>query len=119
MGDLISSRMFSMLTKFYSSSCAIQEATETRDAAGQPIKSWGNVTGMTALACRLSPTGGSERKTPTQIYSIATHVIELSGNYPTITTKMRAVISSVNYDILLVESDGTAMSTRLVCEVVK
>jgi head-tail adaptor len=116
---MISPRMFTALSAFYSSACTIQQVTETRDAAGQPVKTWANFASHVSLDCRLSPIGGSERKTNNQVYSVATHVIELAGNYPTITTKMRAVISAVNYDILLVEHDGEAASTRLVCEVVK
>jgi hypothetical protein len=116
---IVHSRLFTTLKNFYPSTCAIQEGTETLDGAGQTLTSWANKSGHTAIACRVSPSGGTERKTPTQIWSVATHVIELGGNYPLVTVKMRALVSSVYYDILLVEHDGNVGSTRLVCEVVK
>ena len=119
MADIISPRLFTALAAFYPSTCTIQTATETADTTGQPVKSWTNLTGHVSIDCRLSPIGGSERKASNQVYSVATHVIELTGDYPTITPKMRAVIDSINYDILLVEHDDCAASTRIVCEVIK
>lgn len=115
---IISPRMFSYLKAFYPYNCDIQYCVETQDSTGYPVKTWMKLSGHGLLPCRLSPSGGSEAKTPTQVYSTATHVIELTNPYPSITTKMRAVIESQAYDILAVERDGQTGSSRLVVEVV-
>ena len=112
-------RLFSTLTNFYPDTADIQQRTDTRDAVGQPIPAWATVSGLGAVACRVSPTGGGERKQANQIYTLSTHVINLAGNYIQITTKMRAVVSGVTYDILLVEHDGNGGMSKLVCQVVK
>lgn len=108
-----------MLTPgFYPSLCTIQTPVLSQDDANQPRPAWPNLAGHVALACRLSPLSGTERKSTNQVYTRATHVINLAGNYPTIAEKMRAVIDDIPYDILLVENDGQDKSTRLVAQVV-
>jgi len=110
--------MFEMLDKFYPDLCTIQKSTEAQDSTGHPAATWSNLADHVGLACRVSPIGGTERKTATQVYSMATHVIELTKAYPSIVTKMRAVVRGWNYDILLVERDGQEASSRLVTQVV-
>lgn len=118
MAEIISSRMFRMLGKFYPDTCTIRESVEPQDSTGHPVPSWSDLADHKDLACRVSPIGGTERKTATQVYSIATHVIELTEAYPSIVTKMRAVVRGWTYDILLVERDGQGASSRLVTQVV-
>lgn len=117
--SMLHGRLFETLRRFYPDNCTIQAGTETEDEAGETVTIWTDRSGYVAIACRVSPSRGTERKTPTQVWSVATHVIELAGNYPGVAVKNRAVVNSVIYDILLKESDGNAGSTRLVCEVVK
>ncbi len=119
MVEIISSRMFELLGKFYPDICTIQESVEAQDSTGNPVASWSDLADHKGLACRVSPIGGTERKTATQIYSVATHVIELTGDYPSIVTKMRALVRGFTYDILLVERDGQQMSSRLVTQVIR
>ena len=119
MGELISSRMFEMLGKFYPDLCTIQESTEVPDSTGHPVASWSDLADHVDIPCRLSPIGGAERKTATQVYSIATHAIELTEPYPSIVTNMRAVVNEeMFFDVLLVERDGQGKSSRLVVEVI-
>ena len=118
MTNLISPRLFSQLTAFYPDTCTIQTATETLDAANQPIKSWADLAGHAAIPCAVSRPRGGERHTTHQIYSVATHTIALAGYYPAITAKMRAVVFGQAYDILLPENDGQGAATELVCQVV-
>ncbi len=118
MTEIIHPRLHAMLNKFFPELCTVQAATETPDAAGQPIKGWADLAGHINLACAISRPRGGERKTVHQIYSVATHTIALDGYYPAITEKMRAVVNGVSYDILLPEHDGQAASTQLVCQVV-
>jgi len=117
--EIFSSRMFEMLGKFYPDLCTIQESVEDPDSTGHPVASWSDLADHKDLACRVSPIGGTERKTATQIYSVATHVIELTEAYPSVVTKMRAVVRGFTYDILLVERDGQEMSSRLVTQVIR
>ena len=119
MVEIVSSRMFEMLGKFYPDLCTIQENVEIQDSTGNPVASWSDLADHKDLGCRVSPIGGTERKTTTQVYSIATHVIELTETYPSIVTKMRAVVRGWTYDILLVERDGQEISSRLVTQVIK
>jgi len=115
---LISPRLFSQLTAFYPDTCTIQAAIESQDVANQPIKSWSDLAGHTAIPCAISRPRGGERHTTHQIYSIATHTIALAGHYPAITAKMRAIVFGQAYDILLPENDGQGAATQLVCRVV-
>lgn len=117
-GDLIHPAMVSALYKFYPSSCTIQQRTDTRDAAGQPIPSWSDVEEHIDLACRIAPNGGREVKQTNKSYAVSSHTIALQGQYTTITTKHRVVAASQAYDILAVEHDGQGETTRLTVEVV-
>jgi len=117
--EIFSSRMFEMLNEFYPDLCTIQESVEVPDSTGHPVATWSDLVGHVGLACRVSPIGGTERKTATQIYSVATHVIELTEAYPSVVTKMRAVVRGFTYDILLVERDGQEISSRLVTQVIR
>lgn len=122
---LMEGRFWSAVGGFYPGTCAIQQATETADSYGELMETWAAVGGMEAIPCRVSPAGGTERKSPQAIWSVATHVINLQGGFRTITAKMRAVVdcgeeqSAMAYDILLAQVDGGGEVTRLVCEVVR
>lgn len=118
MTDLIHPRLFSQLAAFYPATCTIQEASETLDAANQPIQAWADLPGHVDIPCTVSRPGGGERKTTHQIYSVATHTIALAGYYPAITEKMRAVVAGQAYDILLPENDPLGVGTQLLCQVV-
>ena len=103
----------------FPSTCAIQRATESRGATGEVILSWGDAPGMTAIPCRVAPTGGREVKRENQTYVVATHYILLRGYYGGISERDRAVVGSQVYNILLVEHDGEQSVTRLECEVIR
>jgi SPP1 family predicted phage head-tail adaptor len=107
------------LAAFYPSTCAIQERTDTRDALGQPIAEWADVSGMARIACRVAPAKGQEIKAQDQTYVKASHVIALAGHYAGINEAMRAVVGGQVYDILLVEHDGQGVTTRLQAEIVR
>jgi hypothetical protein len=114
---IVHPRMLEGLAAFYPSLCTIQNAVEPQDSVGQPVPT-SYTDALTALPCRVSPAGGSERKLPNQTYAVGSHTINLRGHYPTITPKQRAVVEGVAYDILAVESDGNAYTTRLQVQVV-
>lgn len=113
---IVHPRMLEGLALFYPSLCTIQQATLAQDAVGEPLATWADL--LQALPCRVSPAGGQERKLPNQTYGVASHTINLRGHYPSITIAMRAVVDSVNYDVLSVEHDGNAYTTRLQVQVV-
>lgn len=119
MVDLVHPRMMTMLMPLYPSVCTIQEAIEAQDAAGQPAPSWADMPGYVAISCRVGPVSGGERKSPREVYTVATHTVALAGYYPGITTKKRAVVDgTLTLDILLVQADSTLHVTQLVCQVV-
>jgi len=111
--------MLTALAAFYPSTCTIQEATETRDAAGEPRPTWSNLSGHVSIPCRVAPstTGRSDEvKQPGRTYAMATYTIALRGYYASITAKHRAVVGGVNYDILAVDHDGQSKTTYLRAE---
>ncbi len=119
MVEIVSPRMFRMLENLYPDTCTIQEVAETQSTTGHPEKAWSNLGDHVALPCRLSPIGGTERKTATQVYSIASHAIELTKPYPDIVPKMRVIVEGeMLFDILLVERDGQGVSSRLVVQAI-
>jgi head-tail adaptor len=98
--------------------CTIQQATETLDGYGQPSATWSDVTGLAGLPCRLAPwSQDQERRLPEMVQTQATHVAAM-GYAATITTRMRAVIGGVGYDIVAVRHDGNEATTWLGLEVI-
>lgn len=123
MVSIIHPRMLASLSKFYPSTCTIQQATEPQDAYGQPIAGWADVAGLANLPCSVAPFTGSpemaEYKRPDGTIEIITHHISIAGHYPTITNKMRAVVGGINYDIRAAETDSHGFTTRLRTVLVK
>jgi len=110
--------MFARLGNFYPTTVTIQEATEPQDTYGAAAPSWADKAGYVDLDCRLAPSGGQEVKMPDQTYVVSTHTIAITGHYPGIDEKDRAIVGAETFDILLVESDGQSESTRLIAEIV-
>ena len=115
---VINPRLMATIFPIFNATGTIQSATEARDAAGQPIKTWNDLTGHVAIPCHIETTGGNETKAVNQVYSTATHEVNLSGYYPLITPKMRLVDGDGNiYDILLVDQESFKSFTKLVVEI--
>jgi hypothetical protein len=117
--------MFTNLTPLaYPARCTIQIQSEVQGENGEITKVWANLTGLTDLACRLSPVSGVETLTPDQTFVSDKYTIELVGVYPQIVEKMRAVVTSpgssdaLPYDITNAEIDGQHSQTRLSAKVV-
>jgi head-tail adaptor len=102
--------------RFYPSVVDIQSYTATRAADGGEVKTWSDVAGLTDLPCAVSGSGGWENKRADGTIASSSHRIAIAGSYPAITPKMRAVVATVNYDILSVEHDSHANTTSLVCQ---
>ena len=114
MASLIHPRMLSSLeATFYVATCTIQEATETQDAYGQPIPAWADVVGLTDLACSVAALSENEQRRPVGTISEETHHISIAGYYAAVLPTMRAVVATVNYDIVAVEYDSHNIMTRL------
>jgi head-tail adaptor len=111
---LIDDRMLTNMADFFPSTCTVQERTDTQDEFGQPIPAWIDL--HTDIDCRLSPYRGDEIKKPDQTYATDVHIITLNDYYNDITVLMRAIVNSINYDILLVEHDGQNRLTKLTVE---
>ena len=115
---LIAPAMFSRLFNFYPATVTIQAVAEPQDSYGAPADNWADRAGYVDLECRLAPSGGQEVKMADQTYAVSTHTIAITGYYPGIDEKDRAVVGVETFDILLVESDGQSESTRLIAEIV-
>ena len=118
--EIINPLMMGMLhgaADFYPSACTIQQSTET-NTLGEVSLAWANLAGHVNIPCQVGRAGGAETKRTNQTYDTATHTIGLAGHYPTITPKMRAVVSAVNYDVLAIRTDGYGETTWLEVQVV-
>lgn len=117
----IHSRLFVRLGNFFPEVCLVQERAnpEGQDAAGQPVEVWSALAGHEAIGCRVSPAGGNERRSSNQVIAQSTHVVMLAGAYVGVTPRMRAVVGGQAYDILLAETDGNGVMTKLFCEVIR
>jgi head-tail adaptor len=118
---LVHPRLLASLGNFYSSLCTIQEATEVRDEYGQSIAGWANKAGHVDIPCGIAPADAirnAEVRRPDQTYTLATHLVALQGRYPSITTKMRALVDGKAYDVVAVEADSAGVSTRLKVQVI-
>ena len=118
---LIHPRLAANQKNFFTDAATIQEYTEAKDAHGQPIKTWADklVTGeiLVDIDATIGMSSGEEVKQKDKTYAISTHKILLRGIY-TVTEKDRAVIDSVNYDILSVDKDSKKVFTRLLTRIV-
>ena len=106
-------RMTEELADYFPSLCTIQEPTAVEDASGSIIEGWANFAGHVDLPCAHGPNKGREVKLANQTYVVSNYTLSLRGYYPTITEKMSAVVDSVRYGILLVQTDSHGVTTRI------
>jgi hypothetical protein len=116
---LIDPRMINRLVRFFTMRCTIEAPGTTKNSVGEVSKTFSAVPGWTAIACRLAPATGGERRTNVQTYVDATHVIALAGIFNGIGEEMQAVVDGVHYEILLVEVAAEAIITQLQVRVIR
>ena len=100
----------------YPSLCTIQQASEVADSFGELVKTWANLAGHVDLPCRIAPATmgrSNEVRGQAQLYQVQNFIIALTGHYPAITEKMRAVVGSTNYDIEVARPDGQGATMAL------
>jgi len=105
--------MMTELADYFPSLCTIQQNEGVEDDYGQIVDDWQAVAGHSDIACAHGPNKGREVKQSDQTYVVSNYTLSLRGYYPTITEKMRAVIDSVVFDILLVQCDSHGVTTRI------
>ncbi len=115
--QIVNAGLVAAVARFFPATLTIRYyAAENPDTFGQPGPVWILFPGHIALDCSIAPVGtkgGVEIKRPDMTTAISTHIIALAGYYPTIEPWMRAVISGVSYDILIVDVDSHSTMTRL------
>ena len=116
---LVDDRMFTALVDFYPKTCTITTPTPTQSITGFETNAYNAVPALTDLACRFAPNKGKEVKQSSQAYTVGSHTIVFNDYYSTITTKMRALIDGISYDILDVGHDSENETTRLYVEYAK
>lgn len=116
--DLIHPRLLTDLFRFFASNCTIQRATQSADTYRSEVLTYANLAGHVSIPCIIAPTGGQEIKAPNMTYVVASHHVTLAGYYPNIREKDRAIIGTMTLDILIVECDSQAETTRLICQIV-
>ena len=90
----------------YNSKITIQESTTVKDDYGSNTTVWSNVSGLSDIPCRINWMTGVTRGeviVNNRIVWLRDAKIYLSY-YSNITTKMRAVYNSVNYDIISLDN---------------
>ncbi len=117
---LVHPKLLETLTRdFFPQSCSIQQAVKTQSTSGQEVKTWADVPGWTAIPCRMSASGGGERRMPSETYAEITNRIVLAGAFNGLNSEMRAVVNGTSYDIILVEPASEGITTRLSVRLVK
>ena len=113
----------------YGSTVTIQANTPTNNE-GVLVDSWANVAGLVDLECTVSPASQrgielGERRVlePNMTKRVETHHVSITGYFTNITNQQRAVVTTagsetLTLDILAVEHDSQAQTTRLRAEVV-
>lgn len=108
---------------FFPSSATFYAQASGVDSYGRRNGSWAAVTALSDLACSVNRPSRS-RGAPQEVrrddvtITTATHEIVLAGAYPAVTTKMRAVVDGVTYDVLSVVCDAQGASTVVMAELV-
>ena len=116
--EMISTLLFDALDRFYPDTVNIQAAIVTQDGYGGTVETWADISGLTSLPCAIAPATGGEQKRATMTIVVGSHVISIAGYYNTIAEHDRAVISGVNYDILLVRLDSHSKMTSIAVQIV-
>lgn len=112
-----------LVPNFYPSLITVQRATVTYSPTGEPIHSFVNVVGMTALACRRAPQGGGEAKTQEQVIAQSTQTCCIPYDLPLITLTDRASVDGEIMNVIAIDYDGQQLpgnvrrSTRLTLKV--
>jgi len=110
---IVDPRFVEEMGDFFPSLCTIQEDVGGVDAHGMPIEDWQDLADHVEIPCAHGPSKGTEVKLPDQTYVVSNYTLSLEGYYPLITEKMRAVVDSVVYEILLAQSSSHGVTTRL------
>jgi len=110
---LVDGRLLGLIKNFFPSTCTVQEATISSSSYGETGRTWGNLSGVVGVACRIAPASQQEPKNVDLEYVVATHTAVLRGYYNTIKAAMRATIDSTTYDITGVSFDDQNLQTRL------
>jgi hypothetical protein len=79
--------------------CTIRAVTEGTGAGGETVRTWADVTGLTAIPCSVALTAGRLVREMQLEYGNTTHRISLAGNFPAISRSHRAVVDGVTYGI--------------------
>ncbi len=105
-------RMMTTLADYFPSLCTIQEDVGVYDGYSDNAD-WQSFAGHVDIPCAHGPNKGREVKKPDQTYVVSNYTLSLRGYYPTILETMRAVVDSVVFDILLVQSSSHGVTTRI------
>ncbi len=110
---LIDSRLAGALTTstHFPATGTVQLKTVT-NTKGNPTNSWADVAGLVDIACAIAADTAGEVRLPA--FADRTHLALLAGDHRTIEPAIHRFVSgAVNYDILGVEHDSQAITTRL------
>ena len=119
MRSLVHSRMLDRLAPaFFTDRVTIEEDAPTRTASGAETHAWTAIAGHGDIPASVSPmvfTRAGERRSSELIVSQTTHRIALAGSYPTVTSRMRAVVATGPHagtdDILRPDRDSQSQTT--------
>lgn len=112
---IISPRLLTRMPGFFPSRATIQAkpSPPTLDEYGQETETWADVSGLQNIACAKAPLSAFERQAAGYTTTDRVWHVLLSGAYPAITTRHRAVIDIEAFDIDAVEVDQSSTLTRL------
>lgn len=87
----------------YNSKITVQEVARTKDGSGTWTETWSDVTGLADIPCRINWLTGSISRGETMVGGKVEWIRDgkvYLDYYPTITTEMRIVYNSTNYNIV-------------------
>ena len=99
---------------FYPSLCTIQTATAVDDPFGETTLTWADLAAHIDIPCRIAPADSREMRNADQVYTSATHKVNLNGYYPAIAAGHQTIVDDVTYSIEgPPQHDGNRKMTRL------
>lgn len=117
MSRIIHHRLLASLSNFFPTTISVQVNTPTQSTTGQPVPSWGTVSGWVAIPASIAAVPAGDREQMTGTFAMVSHKIALRGYYPTITTAHQATdASGATWDIRDVQHDSQSVQTYLLVE---
>ena len=98
----------------FGDTCKIQKFSETQTDSGAPLKTWSDLTGCTSIPCYLSQMKVIKGPIVSQSVMITNQMqIRLDSYYSSIQIGMKAIVNTIEYEIVDLLTDSQKIFTVL------